>query len=71
MVIHDRHMAPYAGSILWDEFYEELRKIGYDEDLSFETFRQVDRSVIDPELAPTFSKRIADIGSFFRRKIQE
>ncbi len=68
--IHDRHMAPYTGTILWDEFCEELRKIGYDGDLSFETFRQVDRSVIDPELAPTFLKLIADIGLFFRKKIQ-
>ncbi|MBR2353580.1 MAG: sugar phosphate isomerase/epimerase [Clostridia bacterium] len=69
--IHDRHMAPYTGTILWDEFYEELRKIGYDQDLSFETFRQVDRSVIAPELAPVFLKLIADVGAFFRKKIQE
>ncbi len=69
--IHDRHMAPYTGTILWSEFCEELRKIGYDQDLSFETFHQVDQTIIDPELAPTFLKLIADIGAFFRKKIQE
>lgn len=68
--IHDRHMAPYSGTILWDEFYEELRKIGYDEDLNFETFRQVDCSTVAPELVPTFLKLIADTGKFFREKIQ-
>ena len=69
--VHDRHMAPYSGTILWDEFCEELRKIGYEGDLSFETFHQVDRSVIDPELAPLFLKFIADVGSFFRDQILE
>ena len=69
--IHDRHMAPYTGTILWEEFCEELRKIGYEGDLNFETFHQLDRTVIDPELAPTFLKFIADVGSFFRSKIQE
>lgn len=67
--IHDRHMAPYSGTILWDEFCEEMRKIGYDEDLSFETFRQVDCSVIPAELAPVFLKLICHIGAFFRSKI--
>ena len=69
--IHDLHMAPYTGTIPWDEFYEEMRKIGYDGDLSFETFRQVDRSVLPPELVPAFLKLIADVGVFFRGRIEE
>ena len=69
--IHDRHMLPYTGTILWDEFYTELKKIGYDQDLNFETFRQTDRSIMDPELVPTFLKLTYDIGAFFRKKITE
>ncbi len=67
--IHDRHMSPYSGTILWNEFYTELKKIGYEGDLSFETFHQTDRSVMDPELVPVFLKLTYDIGDFFRKKI--
>ncbi len=69
--VKDRHMAPYTGTVRWDEFYEELRRIEYEGDLNFETFRQVDKSVIDPELVPLFLKHICNIGKFFRKKITE
>lgn len=68
---YDNHMAPYTGTILWQDFIEELRKIGYDHDLSFETFRQVRTSQVAPELVPDFLHLICRIGVFFRQKITE
>ncbi len=69
--VRDKHMAPYTGTIRWDEFYTEMKKIGYDGDLNFETFRQVDKTVIDPELIPLFLSHIQKIGEFFRKKMTE
>ena len=63
--IHDSHSIPYFGTVLWDEFYTELKKIGYDHDLSFESVVRT-----DSELVPTFLKLTYDIGDFFRRKIK-
>lgn len=64
--IHDTHAIPYFGTVLWDEFITELKKIGYKEDLSFESV-----FTADPALYPTLLKLTHDIGAFFRRKIQE
>lgn len=64
--VHDSHSIPYFGTVLWDEFYTELKKIGYKEDLSFESVTGT-----DPALVPTFLKLTADIGNFFRKKLQE
>ena len=63
--IHDTHAIPYFGTVLWDEFLVEMKKIGYCEDLSFESvFRGA------PALYPTFLKLTCDIGRFFRKKLQ-
>ncbi|MBR2353581.1 MAG: TIM barrel protein [Clostridia bacterium] len=64
--IHDSHSIPYFGTVLWDEFYTELKKIGYDHDLSFESVVRT-----DSELVPTFLKLTYDIGDFFKKKITE
>ena len=68
---HDSHMAPYSGTILWHEFVEELRKIGYDHDLSFETFRQTKQATVGAELVPHFLAHIYTLGDYFRKKISE
>ena len=67
----DSHLIPYAGSIWWKFFLEEMRKIGYKGDLSFETFAQVDKKRLPPELLPAFLSAIADIGKYFRKEIQK
>lgn len=67
----DSHMMPYAGSTWWKYFLEEMKKIGYAGDLSFETFAQLDQKRLPPELAPAFLSAIADIGKYFRKELQK
>lgn len=69
--ISDQHKAPYTGNINWKHFYTALREIGYEGDLSFETFRQTEPSLVDAELMPNWFRLIAEIGKFFRDKIQK
>ena len=66
---NDLHMMPYTGTVRWDFFVRELKKIGYGGDLSFETFAQVKTTRIPKELIPSFLKTIADIASYFRSEI--
>lgn len=68
---HDSHMAPYSGTILWNEFLDEMKKLGYDHDLSFETFHQTMKSQVGEEMVPYFLSHIHTIGEYFRKKIQE
>lgn len=67
----DTHIMPYTGSIWWKYFLEEMKKIGYAEDLSFETFAQVDKKRLPEELLPAFLSAIADIGKYFRDQLQK
>jgi hypothetical protein len=47
-----------------------MKEIGYDHDLSFETFAQVRANRVDPEYIPVFLKAIAGIGEVFRKELQ-
>lgn len=67
--LSDQHKAPYTGKINWVDFYTQLKAIGYEGDLSFETFMQTDAKVIEPELLLPWLTVIAQIGEFFRKKI--
>ena len=67
---NDEHILPYAGTIIWNEFLDSMRDIGYDGDLSFETLNQTSTSTIPPELVPTFLRTIYDIGKYFQARIQ-
>ena len=67
----DKHTAPFTGSIPWADFITALRQIGYDHDLSFETFRQTNVALIGKALVPTFLKMIYEIGIDFRRQITD
>lgn len=67
----DSHLIPYAGSTWWKLFLEEMRKIGYTGDLSFETFKQVEKKRLPPELLPAFLSAIADIGKYFRSQLEQ
>ena len=61
--------APFTGVTDWREFVDSLRDIGYEGDLSFETFGQVNDMRMDTDLIPLFVKHIANIGNYFRDKI--
>ena len=62
-------MMPYTGSLDWKRFIEAMRSIGYDGDLSFETFAQTATSYVPRELVPMFLKTIYEIGNYFRMEI--
>jgi len=63
----DQHKAPYTGTFNWKAFCTALREIGYDGDLSFETFNQV--RLGEEELVEPWLRLIFAIGQHFRRKI--
>ena len=65
----DQHMAPYTGNFRWDEFLKAVKKIGYNGDLSFETFNQVVPIRTPKELVPTFLKMIKEIGDYFKSQL--
>ena len=67
----DQHKAPYTGKFKWADFYTILKDIGYEGDLSFETFMQTDPTVIEEPLLLPWLTLIAQIGDFFRKKILE
>ena len=67
----DRHLAPYTGVTNWGEFISSMKEIGYEGDLSFETFRQTKKEKIGEELLPLFLKHIHSIGEYFKKKILE
>ena len=65
----DRHKAPYTGNINWKGFYDSLRQIGYEGDLSFETCGQLRPKTPEPELIEPWLTLMAAIGKHFRNKI--
>ncbi|MBQ8344728.1 MAG: sugar phosphate isomerase/epimerase [Clostridia bacterium] len=67
---YDSHLMPYTGSICWSEFVNEVKKVGYDGDLSFESASQVDARRVPDELVPAFLEIMARIGGYFRSQIQ-
>ena len=70
-IVTDQHKAPYTGTIVWKDFYNGLREIGFDGDLSFETFHQTSIGEMDEELVAPWLSLIFRIGEHFRNKIQE
>ena len=67
--ISDQHKAPYTGTIVWQDFCDELRKVGYTGDISFETCNQTSLCVIDKQVLTPWLKLIYEIGDCFRGKI--
>lgn len=67
--ISDQHKAPYTGTIVWKDFCDALRDIGYSGDICFETFKQTTLKVIDIELLEPWLTLIAQIGNHFRNCI--
>lgn len=68
--ISDQHKAPYTGTIVWKDFYNGLKEIGFDGDLSFETFHQTSIADVDEELVAPWLELVFKIGKHFRNKIE-
>ncbi len=66
----DLHLAPYTGTVDWQNFYTALKDIGYKGDLSFETFRQIQQPFCDREMMKPWLNLIAACGRFFKSKIE-
>ncbi len=64
----DQHLAPYNGNIPWIRYLTALRDVGYDGDLSFETFNQI-AYIKEDELVPSQLQAISAIGRLFRKRI--
>jgi len=64
--VTDQHLAPYMGKLDWDRFVEGLRAIGFNQTMSFETFRIW--ACVDHELCPSMMKFIAETGRMFARR---
>ena len=64
--MNDSHLYPYAGNICWQEFLHAMRGIGYDRDLSFETYAQTVSARLPRELVPAYLRLNAQIGQYFR-----
>lgn len=69
--MRDLHLAPYTGTVNWEDFCNGVRDAGYDGDLSFETFRQYTpaRYVDNRVLAPWLNL-VAAVGKVFIEKIE-
>ncbi len=68
----DAHLAPMAGNINWNHFCNSLKEIGYEGDLSFETFRQAIAAleVNEDMLLPTL-RYICETGKNFKNQIEK
>lgn len=67
----DLHLAPMTGTINWGVFCDCLRGIGYEGDLSFETFMQTRIAHrFDDDLILAWLKLIFATGESFRNRIQ-
>ena len=67
--VEDQHMPPYTGKLDWDRFVEGLKAIGFNKTLSFETYNIL--TYIDPALAPSILRFIADCGRRFAQRAAE
>ena len=65
----DDHLAPYTGSVRWEDYVSALREVGYSGDISLETFRQVKQSVVPEALVLPWLKLMASIADYFRQEI--
>ncbi len=68
----DLHLAPYTGTVDWEDFCRAVKEIGYEGDLSFETFAQYRPERIPEKRAVLpFLNLVAEMGRIFRTKIGE
>ena len=68
----DLHLAPFTGNIDWKGFCTALKSIGFDDDISFETFAQTNRAeAFNEELIEPWLNLICKIGESFKKQILE
>ena len=67
--VEDQHMPPYTGKFDWDRFVAGLKAIGFNKTVSFETYNIL--TFIDPALAPSILRFIADCGRRFAERAAE
>lgn len=66
----DLHLAPFTGKISWSDFCSSLKDIGYEGDISFETFAQAQKIIeFDESLLSAWLELIAKTGDNFRKHI--
>jgi len=63
----DEHIAPYMGNIIWDRFCKGLHDIGYQGNLSFETFGAL--NLYPVELRESVLRLLGDTAKFFLEKV--
>ena len=68
--IKDNHMAPLTGTVNWTTFCEAMKQIGYENDLSFETFAQTNKVLdFDAGLLIPWMNLIYATGEVLRKRI--
>lgn len=67
--LEDDHLSPYTGTVRWQDHITALRDIGYNGDISFETFKQVKSTVVPEPLVLPWLKLMASIADYFRQEI--
>lgn len=68
---NDQHMAPLTGTLDWENLCTSLKEIGYEGDLSFETFNQTNIVMdFDMDLLRPWMKLICRTGEVIRNRIK-
>ena len=62
---------PYTGTIYWETFLSEMKRVGYKGDLSFETAGQYSSKKVPKELIPAFVGVVGKIGEYFRAELEK
>ena len=67
--LSDQHLAPYMGVLDWNRFIQGIKDVGYQGNLSFETFNAC--QVFDQALMGDVLKLIGATGKMFAKRIAE
>lgn len=67
----DSHLMPYTGTIYWEDFLNEMKRVGYKGNLSFETAGQYSSKKFPKELIPALVGVVGRIGEYFRAELEK
>ncbi len=68
---NDHHLMPFTGVINWEHFCDALKDVGYNGDISFETFAQTERVLkLDKDLLQPTITLICKMGEAFKKRIE-
>lgn len=68
---NDQHIMPYTCNLDWEGFIAGCIESGYNGDINFETGNQYKKSYLPEELISSFLKVTADVGYYFKKRIEE